>query len=998
MQFRKRIIVTLLAILVVLGMMPGNVFADENTPVLPGHSSGGNQNPDEGTGGEDPIPTVIKVTLHKDLRVYETWDMDVILTDCYGNPLKDQIVLIDASDREGIFITDPQGKIEINDIYYTSGNKTVTVKYIGVEGKYLGSEDSITFYVDRLATALTIQTDKNECFVGEDITISGRLYLTNPEDYPASNGKTYTGNIKGQTVTLFINDEEVKVTTQGDGEAGTEDDDREGYSYIFTPDAEKEYVIRAEFKQDDVYCGCTAQTTLSAKKTNTTLDLDTKFSEGIFTIKVQRTIGATGDITVYVDEQEHIIQDTGTGEFVLELDDLSPGTYEIKAVYAGDAAHTAAESQPKTVTIPKWYKIRFEDNSYFAIGGMEDQIREVGDGLSLPPCGFYDEQGDFHFCGWNTDPYGGGDAFADQDGRDITQENGALVTLYTRWNSPQILINKLPASCPGKEYSITMTQTGLEDVGVQWSISEGQLPEGLSIDPDKGEISGTPTESGDFKFRVEMFGAMIPTGDLCAVNKEFTLTISHDLTKTEAKDAKCTEDGRSEYWTCSRCGGFFGDENGEREIEEDSWIINAIGHDFSEWTKLNEDQHHRICSHDDGHVETEDHAWDDGKVSIEGLTTTTLYTCTVCKATYEVVTKETAYQTFSGGGGEWTKGSADTLNFTFKRSEDDEKTFGLFKGIKVDGSEVDKSDYDAEAGSVIIKLKPEYLKTLREGAHTLAVEFEDGEAAADFTIGAADPAGGDDDGTGGDDGDGTGGDSDDGTGGDSGDGTEGGSDDGTGGDTGDGTEGGDDTDDGTSGDGGGTGGTGGNTEDGGDTTDDETNDNDSATDEGSDDASDENDDKTEGDTGEGSTEDTNKEDTGEENTDGDTEDNTADDNKGSEGTTGGDDIDGKNAADNTGASDEESTDNSESGDATDNTGGEKEDATNDADNDSSGNETENKTEDNTENKTEDTSKTETKKSPSPNTGDEDNAAVWIMSFAVAAALIKLLHALRFRRS
>ena len=62
----------------------------------------------------------------------------------------------------------------------------------------------------------------------------------------------------------------------------------------------------------------------------------------------------------------------------------------------------------------------------------------------------------------------------------------------------------------------------------------------------------------------------------------------HNLTKTEAKEPTCTEDGNSEYWTCSVCGKFFSDEDGTTEIEKDSWIIEAKGHSFGDWTVTKE--------------------------------------------------------------------------------------------------------------------------------------------------------------------------------------------------------------------------------------------------------------------------------------------------------------------------------------------------------------------------------------------------------------------------
>ena len=55
----------------------------------------------------------------------------------------------------------------------------------------------------------------------------------------------------------------------------------------------------------------------------------------------------------------------------------------------------------------------------------------------------------------------------------------------------------------------------------------------------------------------------------------------HSMTKTEAKAATCTEAGNSEYYTCGNCGKFFSDADGKNEIAKDSWVKNALGHDFT---------------------------------------------------------------------------------------------------------------------------------------------------------------------------------------------------------------------------------------------------------------------------------------------------------------------------------------------------------------------------------------------------------------------------------
>lgn len=54
---------------------------------------------------------------------------------------------------------------------------------------------------------------------------------------------------------------------------------------------------------------------------------------------------------------------------------------------------------------------------------------------------------------------------------------------------------------------------------------------------------------------------------------------AHKLTKTDAKAATCTEVGNEAYWTCSGCGKYFSDENGTNEIEKDSWVLKTLGHD-----------------------------------------------------------------------------------------------------------------------------------------------------------------------------------------------------------------------------------------------------------------------------------------------------------------------------------------------------------------------------------------------------------------------------------
>ena len=52
----------------------------------------------------------------------------------------------------------------------------------------------------------------------------------------------------------------------------------------------------------------------------------------------------------------------------------------------------------------------------------------------------------------------------------------------------------------------------------------------------------------------------------------------HSLEKTEAKDATCTEAGNTEYWTCSVCKKLFSDGEGTTEITEAETVVAAKGH------------------------------------------------------------------------------------------------------------------------------------------------------------------------------------------------------------------------------------------------------------------------------------------------------------------------------------------------------------------------------------------------------------------------------------
>lgn len=85
----------------------------------------------------------------------------------------------------------------------------------------------------------------------------------------------------------------------------------------------------------------------------------------------------------------------------------------------------------------------------------------------------------------------------------------------------------------------------------------------------------------------------------------------------------CTDKGVKTF-TCAVC---------KQTKTED---VNALGHDWGEWTKADETNHKRTCKRDAAHTETETHTWDNGVITTEptedkeGVKT---YTCATCKGT-----------------------------------------------------------------------------------------------------------------------------------------------------------------------------------------------------------------------------------------------------------------------------------------------------------------------------------------------------------------------------
>ena len=94
------------------------------------------------------------------------------------------------------------------------------------------------------------------------------------------------------------------------------------------------------------------------------------------------------------------------------------------------------------------------------------------------------------------------------------------------------------------------------------------------------------------------------------------------------------------------------------------------------------------------------------------------------------VTFKQQYKIIEGANGSWTQNTDGSGSIKIRGNGG----FSKFRNVMVDGNIIDPSNYTASEGSTIIELHEDYLKTLSEGIHTLAIVWTDGSASTNFTV------------------------------------------------------------------------------------------------------------------------------------------------------------------------------------------------------------------------------------------------------------------------
>jgi hypothetical protein len=89
----------------------------------------------------------------------------------------------------------------------------------------------------------------------------------------------------------------------------------------------------------------------------------------------------------------------------------------------------------------------------------------------------------------------------------LTDTQNLTIDVY---DPPQITtLSPLPNGNTGAAYNVTLSGIG-GNAPYIWSVNSGALPPGLNLDPNSGEISGTPTSSGTYLFEIWMTDSSNP--------------------------------------------------------------------------------------------------------------------------------------------------------------------------------------------------------------------------------------------------------------------------------------------------------------------------------------------------------------------------------------------------------------------------------------------------------------------------------------------------------
>lgn len=95
--------------------------------------------------------------------------------------------------------------------------------------------------------------------------------------------------------------------------------------------------------------------------------------------------------------------------------------------------------------------------------------------------------------------------------------------------------------------------------------------------------------------------------------------------------------------------------------------------------------------------------------------------------------EQAEYYVVNKGSLKWNSGD-EALEIVVKAKSSDEDTYDNFSHVTVDGVLVSADNYTKTKGSLRLKFKSSYLKTLSNGSHTAKIYFQNGAVEARFTV------------------------------------------------------------------------------------------------------------------------------------------------------------------------------------------------------------------------------------------------------------------------
>lgn len=213
---------------------------------------------------------------------------------------------------------------------------------------------------------------------------------------------------------------------------------------------------------------------------------------------------------------------TGTSNFTVQAADSSmparTGTMPFTLVVNGQLAFSITSLPDAAVSVPY-------STTASVAGGSAPYTWSIASGSLPPGLSLNSATGVISGAPTTAGGYGLGLKVTDSSNPQQTAKFFSGINV-----NPQLTITStsLPDGVVGTSYSATLTASGGTG-SYTWSISSGNLPDGINLDPGTGTLSGTPTSAGQANFTVQVTDTANPP-------QNPTLPLSLNVTAEGAND------------------------------------------------------------------------------------------------------------------------------------------------------------------------------------------------------------------------------------------------------------------------------------------------------------------------------------------------------------------------------------------------------------------------------------------------------------------------------